>query len=199
MKDLAAFTVVALMLLFALRYGYQIRSGKVKPALSTWLTFLAGTGLSLLTYSVASEWDFKSGILNVSDVLVVALVILATLRWSSLHMMFRPFEKWYLLGAGVIVLFWVSSGDSFTSNLMVQMLIFIGYFPTIHKLVAEKENTESYSSWGLALLAVTIACYPAMVGGNTLATVYALRSVVMVSVVLSLMLWCDRQTATSTT
>lgn len=191
MKDLTAVLVVALMAVFAVRYIQQIHQGVIKPALSTWLMFLGGTGLSLATYLTDSKGDIVSGVLNFSDVLIVFALILATLRWSRSKVKFRPFEKWYLLGAGGIAVFWFFSGDAFTSNLIVQLLILVGYLPTIHKLVAEKENTESYTSWGIALAAVSVACYPAMVGGNTLSTIYAVRSVVMVLVVIGFMLYCD--------
>lgn len=48
-KDMAVFIVVALMVLFALRYVYHIRWCDARPPLSTWLIFLAGVCLGVLT------------------------------------------------------------------------------------------------------------------------------------------------------
>lgn len=195
MKDLAALAVTAIMVGFALWNAFKIRSGVVKPALSTWLIILTGASLSLITYAIASEWDIKSGVLNAVDVVAVIIVIVATIKWSPAKTLFRPFEKWYLAGAAAIVIYWAYSSDPFVSNLLVQALIWIGYFPTIQKLWVEKQNTESFSAWGLVLIASTIALYPAIESGKILAIIYTCRTVAMVFLVLVLMAYSRAKTS----
>ncbi len=190
MKELTAWLVGFIMIMVAFRYAYQVYTRDISPTLSTWLIFLTGTSLSFVTYMVAEDKDFQSGILNTIDVMVSLLITFSIVIWGkTLKTHFKPFEKKYLISAGGIVLFWIISKDAFTSNLLVQLLIFIGYFPTIQNLVTKKKNTESLSAWGLVLIATIIALYPAIVGGNLLAVIYVGRTVVMVNVVLCIMLF----------
>ncbi len=193
MKNLAATLVTLIMVSFALCYAYQVFRGRVRPALSTWLIMLAGTSLSLITYLFASGGDIKSGILNLADVLAVIIIVASTLLWSKTKVKFRSFEKWYLAGAAGITLFWVYSKEPFISNLLVQLLIWIGYFPTIQKLIIEKVNTESFPAWGIALSAGIIAIYPAVLTGNILSLIYVLRTIIMISIIFSLMYYYERR------
>jgi hypothetical protein len=147
---------------------------------------LVGASLSLFTYLSASNWNLKSNILNMADVVNLLIITMATLAVSRNKLMIRPFEKWYFLGMVIISLFWIFSKDPFISNLLIQGLIWVGYFPTIHKLITEKSNTESFLTWGGVLLAGLLALIPA--SDNLLSLIYAGRTVIMVSIILSLML-----------
>ena len=188
MKNITAVLVVVSMLVFAGRYSYQIWRGKVYPALSTWIIFLVGTGLSLITYSIAENRDFVSGILNTVDVGMVLIILISTLLFGGGgKVRFKPFEKYYLAGVGMIIVYGLASGDAWGSNIFTQVLISIGYFPTIQNLVTEKRNTESFFSWSCALFAVSVALIPASINGSWLAIIYSLRSIVLVLAMLILM------------
>ena len=190
MKNLCAWLVVFVVTALAAQYSYQIRKDgkKISPALSTWIIFFLGTGLSFVTYLIAAKFDFRSGILNTMDFLSVTTILLSIILWGKRDgKRFQPFEKWYLAGIGAIVVYGVLSHDAWNSNIFTQVLIAAGYFPTVHKMVTEKRNTESYSMWSLALMAGAIGLYPATVDGNLLAILYAIRTIVLVSAVLILM------------
>lgn len=196
MKDLCAWLVVVILVGFSSRYSYQIWKREITPTLSTWIIFLTGTGLSLITYAIAENHDFKSGIMNTMDVVDVIIVFLATLAWGKHEKVrFKPWEKYYLMGAGAIVLYGIISGDAWKSNIFTQALIAGAYIPTIHNLVQKKRNTESFTAWGLGLLANIVALYPAMDKGNSLAVVYAARSIVLIIIMLSFM-WYYRKPLT---
>jgi hypothetical protein len=190
-KDLCIWLVAIVMLLFASRYAYQIWKREIRPTLSTWIIFLLGTGLSLVTYAVAENRDFRSGILNAMDVAVVVVVLVATLIWSRGDIRFKSFEKWYLGGIAMIVAYGILSGDAWGSNIFTQILISVGYIPTAQNLLTEKRNTESFSGWGLGLLAGLIAIYPSIADGNALAALYAIRTVVMTSSILGIMAYYE--------
>lgn len=192
MKDLFAFLVIATMLVLACRYIYQIHRHKITPTLSTWIIFFIGTSLSLITYALAEKHDFKSGILSVMDTAVVASVLGAILVWGKRDMRFKPFEKWYLAGVGAIILYGLISGDAWGSNIFTQALISVGYIPTIQNLITEKKNTESFTAWGCALTAGIFGLYPAIAeGGNLLAAVYSIRTIVLVASMLCLMVYYE--------
>jgi len=197
MKELTAWIVVFIMLSVSLRYAYQVYKKEISPALSSWLIFFTGASLSFATYMVAENRDFQSGVLNAVDVIVILIITSSIIVWGNTSgVLFKSFEKKYLVGAGGIVFFWIVSNDAFISNLLLQILIFIGYFPTIQNLMTEKRNTESFSAWGCVLLAAIVALYPAIIGGNILAFVYVGRTIVMVSIVLILMIFYNLKTRT---
>jgi hypothetical protein len=83
------------------------------------------------------------------------------------------------------------TGDAWASNVFTQVLISIGYFPTIQNLLTEKRNVESFTGWGCAVVAGLIALYPAIVDGNSLAILYALRTVVFVSSIIAVMVYYE--------
>jgi hypothetical protein len=146
-----------------------------------------GTGLSLTTYAVAEKHDFRSGILNTMDVIMVAIVLVATLVWGKRDMRFKSFEKWYLIGIVVIIIYGLFSGDAWGSNIFTQVLISIGYIPTAQNLLTEKRNTESFTTWSLGIVAGIIALYPAITDGNSLAVLYAIRTIILVSSIITIM------------
>lgn len=187
MREAAMFLVVAIMLVFDLTYSYQIWKRKIDPTLSTWIIFLAGTGLSLITYGFAERHDYKSGVLNTFDVVSVMIILSAILKWGKQELRFRAHEKWYLVGVGCIVGYGIMTGDVWSSNLYTQALICCGYIPLIQTLVTEKRNTESFFGWICGLSAGIVGLYPAIVSGNTLAVIYAVRTIGAVSIILCMM------------
>ncbi len=175
------------------RYSYQIYKGQVNPALSTWVIFFLGGFLSFLTYlSASGETDFEGGIFNMVDMVGDLAVIFSVLLWAeNPRVRMEPFEKKYLSAAGTLALFWLVSGNAFVSNLLIQLLIMVGYVPTIVKIIKRKKNTESFSSWGPYLAAGLIAGYIAFGSGDILAAAYAIKSIVMVSIVLAVMIFYE--------
>lgn len=191
MKDLFVWFVALTMIFLACRYIYQIWQHKITPTLSTWIIFMTGTSLSLITYALAEKRDFKSGILSVMDTMVVASILVAILIWGKRGMRFKSFEKWYLAGIGAIIVYGLISGDAWGSNLFTQVLITVGYIPTVQSLMTERRNTESISAWVFSLLAGIFALYPALVNGNSLAATYSIRTIVLVSGMLCLMIYYE--------
>ncbi|MGH6918728.1 MAG: hypothetical protein ACREJ0_13620 [Geminicoccaceae bacterium] len=191
MKSLSIWLVALVTMAFAIRYTYQIWKREISPTLSTWIIFVLGTGLSLTTYAIAERRDFASGILNTMDVVAVTMILIATIIWGRRAVHFRPFEKWYLGGIVVIIVYGLFTGDAWGSNVFTQVLISIGYIPTIQNLLTEKRNVESFTGWGCAVAAGLIALYPAIVDGNSLAVLYALRTVFFVSSIIMVMIYYE--------
>lgn len=194
MKGYLATAVAVILIAGSLPYVYQISRRQVLPTLSTWIILVVATSLNVASYLVATRADVISGVLGVTDALVSWLILIVAVFSARLKIKFQTFEKYYLAGAGVIVLFWIVSRNAFTTNLLMQLLITIGCLSTIQSLLYANENHESFIFWGLVLVASSISLYPAAVGGNLLALIYSIRSMVILCVILSLMLRLHRKT-----
>ena len=198
-RDICALIVIALMVLFAVRYSYQIYKKDISPTLSTWILFFVGVGLSLVTYLLSEDFDVISGINNTVDILVVIAMIASILRWGNKTVRFRPWEKYYLLTAGAIVLYAVITGDLFKSNLFAQVLIAIGAIPTINTMIAERRNTESFTAWGLVWTAHAVGLVSSLVNGNILSATYVIRGLVSITITLAVMIYFEVRTRRQST
>jgi hypothetical protein len=187
MEKLSIWVVSIIMLAFSIRYSYQIKNKKIQPTLSTWLIFLLGTCSSLLTFMVTDTKNLSAGILNIMDTVAIVIIIISTLLWGKRSKYFKAFEKWYLVSILLIGIYGIVSKNTFNSNLLTQLVIAIGYFPTIQNLIKEKRNTESFTAWGLAYAAGIISLYPALLSNSFLATIYSIRTIVLTSIILFLM------------
>jgi hypothetical protein len=175
-KDICVWLVVASASFFGSCYVFKIWKKKAVPTISTWIIFLVGCGLSFVTYIAAENRDIKSGILNTIDLVYVSMVILAIILWGKHKVRFEPHEKWYLAGAAGIVAYGFATGDVWSSNVLTQVLMSAAYFPMYHKMIIGKKKTDSYFAWIPAVFNASIALYPAIYDGNTLAVIYAVRA-----------------------
>jgi hypothetical protein len=194
MKGYIAIAVEVVLIAASLPYVYQISRRQVLPTLSTWIILVVATSLNVASYLVATRVDVISGVLGLTDALVCWFILIVTVISAGLKMQFQTFEKYYLTGAGVIVLFWIVSRSAFITNLLMQLLITIGCSSTIQSLLYANENHESFIFWGLVLVAASLSLYPATVDGNLLAVIYSIRSIIVLCVILSLMLRLHRKT-----
>lgn len=192
LKDVCALIVATLLVVFVGRYSYQIYKKDISPTLSTWILFFVGVGLSLVTYLLNEDFDVISGVNNTVDILVVIVVIASIWRWGDKAIRFRPWEKYYLGAAGLIVLYATITGDLFNSNLIAQFLIVVGAVPTIHRMIAERRNTESFTAWGLVWVAHAVGLVPSFAeGGNILSVTYVIRGLISVSITLTVMVYFE--------
>jgi hypothetical protein len=194
MKSYIAIAVSVILIAASLPYVYQISRKHVVPTLSTWIILVVATSLNVASYLVATRADVISGVLGLTDAFVCWFILIVTVISVGVKMQFQTFEKYYLTGAGVIVLFWMVSSSAFITNLLMQLLITIGCSSTIQSLLYANENHESFVFWGLVLVAASISLYPAAVDGNLLAVIYSIRSMVIVCAILALMFRLHRKT-----
>ncbi len=186
----AAWIVVALVAIATSRYMYQIYNREVNPALSTWVIFFVGGFLSFLTYVHSGKnMTFETGIFNTADMIGDLLVALSVIIWvKKPKVKFELFERLYLSGAVTIVIFWIISENPIVSNALLQLLIAGGYIPTIRKIIRNKRNTDSFYSWGIYLVTSSVAVSIGLGNHDGLATLYALKSVIMTTIVLITMI-----------
>lgn len=191
MKEFIAILPGLIMVIFASWYAYKIYRGIIKPALSTWLIMMLSVTLSIITYLISSGFNYLGAALNFGDVLTGIIILSTILLTQKFSLRFRPFEKWYLMASGVMVVFWILSHNAFVSNLLIQVLLIISYLPTIQKFIAEKKNTESLSAWSISLSASMVSLFSSFASGNILSIIYVFRSIVMTGIVMSLVIYFD--------
>ena len=197
MDTVTVFAWISLGLILAAGFTNSIRiyRREVDPTLSTWIILFAGALLSFITYLSTGKGNLVAGALNGADVLSEAMVVLTIILFGIRRWRVRSFEKFYFAGLVIAGAFWFLTANPFASNLLVQIILALGYIPTIHTLLTTKTNTESFLVWGLILAASVIFLYPSAIAwqkGDVLALVYAIRSIVLLSTVLLLM-WVYRK------
>jgi hypothetical protein len=189
---IATLVTLGLSLCAAFINAYKIYKKRVEPTLSTWLIFCSATSLSLASYLSTPNKNYLASALNGADVFTDVLIILTTIFFAATGWKIKPFEKYYLLGLIFIAGFWLFTKDAFNANLLIQSLLVLAYFPTLHNLIKQKRNTESFAVWGIILLSTTFSLYPTFNSwqqkGNYLAFIYSARSFVMISILMILML-----------
>lgn len=168
-----------LVLLGDFSYIRGIIKGNIIPTKSTWIIFFVVTALNVSSF-LTVKFDIVSGLYSISDFFLCTLILAATLICSRKEkIIFKTFEKYYLAGAFVCLIFWFVFSDPFTANLLAQSLIAIGYIPTIHNLIVTKKSHESKFVWTIWIFGSIFAMYPAVANHNVLAVIYSARALVM--------------------
>jgi len=177
--------VVAINLLIGLRYVWLIRRGRISPALAMWVFFTIATVGSLLTYLGEGDLSPLDNILNTADILLVSGVAIAILLWGDRSTRFGRFDLGCLAAVVGIVIVWVFTRQHTAAHAAIQAILVIAYFPVIKRLRRSSRNTESFVMWiGLMLAPI----FSLLSSNGTLATVYAVRSAVLPSLLMLLML-----------
>ena len=167
---------------------------KKDPTPATWVMFGTATTMYVVSLALASHWDWKSGWLGFVDMSYCVSIAIFVLGRTGTRIKLRPFEKYYMMAAGLVVVFWIAllcavgvMNSSFVTNLLVQTLILAGYFPTVQKILTERRNTEPFLTWYGALAAGVASLYPVLQTGKVLPMIYSVRTILAVSILLILM------------
>ncbi|MEK7672451.1 MAG: hypothetical protein AAB373_01060 [Patescibacteria group bacterium] len=183
------FGIVASVLACASFYFVGIIRGKVQPVLATWLLFLFGTVLSILTNFAETGWDgLMANSFNLIDTFAVMFLFCVMLLRKNVRKTFTAFEK-YCIGAVVLVFAgWIFSGENVVAHLAIQVIFTIAYLPTFAHMWQAKSNTESLPMWCFACLAPVFGLVEPLRSGAFLPLVYNLRTVISTFLVILLIL-----------
>ncbi len=171
-----------------------VQRKKVKPVLATWIVLSVTIGLSLLTYVTAPRHNLVSNIGN-SLGLLNCLSILVTILWVSRNdpheVHFSPRQKKILAWASGIFLLWILivlwrglHGSGILPNILLQVLILVGYAFTAEKLWHARENTEPLFTWWCINVSSLFAAGTAYYSDDWLAFAFSLRGTLGCSVLL---------------
>ncbi len=184
-RQLSIVSVSALNLAITTWYSWLTYKQKIKPALAMWIFFTIAVAISLTTYLESDNFSLLDNILNTTDLALAAIVTAAIYMFGDHSTRFTRFDKFCLLVVLVILLFWLITKNHIVTHALTQGILIIAYFPVISRLWKTKENGESFIVWIGMLLAPVFSLLSSK---GVLATIYSVRAIVCIMILLSLML-----------
>lgn len=181
-------SVSLIMVFLTVRYIWQLIKKEIKPALAMWVMFSIAVGMSLITYLKEGNFGFLDNILNTVDIVYVFTVTIAIAIWGDKSSKITNFDKWCLVVVLLIVIFWIFTQNHIVTNFLIQTILVIAYFPVVKRLLETKQNSEPFIIWIGMLIAPFLSLLSSQ---GMLATVYAVRAIICVGLLLSLMLWIE--------
>lgn len=185
MREFSIISVSLLNLIITIRYCWLLYKGKTKPALAMWVFFTIAVGMSLITYLAKDNFSIWDNILNTTDLILVLTVSIAIAIWGDKSSKFTKFDTGCLIAVVVAILFWAITQNHLITNLSIQLIMVVSYFPVIKRLFESKENTEPFSVWIMMML---VPVFSLLSSKGLLATIYSVRAIVCVGLLLILML-----------
>jgi hypothetical protein len=183
-REFSLYSVTVIIFLITIRYIWLMVKKKIKPALAMWVFFSIAIIMSLITYLSDGNYSIYDNIMNATDLVYVVTVSLAIFLFGDKSSKFIRFDKGCLIAVLIIVIFWVLTWNHMVTNLLIQVILIIAYFPVVKRLKESKENTEPFSVWIGMLLAPAISLISSK---GLLATIYSVRAIICVSLLLLLM------------
>ena len=185
MKEFSIISVTLIIFLVAVTYIRLLIKQKIKPALAMWIFFTIAVSMSLITYLSESNYSFLDNIVNSVDLIYVSSVAIAILIFGDKSSKFTRFDKGCLFAVIIIVIFWFFTRNHFVTNILIQSIMVIAYFPVIKRFIDSKDNTESILVWTGMLLAPAFSLLSSQ---GLLATIYAVRAIFCTGLLVLLML-----------
>lgn len=189
-KLLINIAVSGINLIILSRYIYLLYNKKISPSLAMWTFFSLAVGISLFTYFAEDNHSISDNILNFTDMILVVSVSVAILIWGDTSTRFNRFDAGCLIIVFAITAFWAISKNHVVTNISVQSIMVISYFPVLGRMLKQKKNTEAFSPWIMMLIAAGISLFASE---GWLASVYAVRAVACTGALLVLMVRVEVQ------
>lgn len=184
-KQLSVVSVSFLNLAITGGYCWLTYKQKIKPALAMWIFFTIAVAISLATYLKSDNFSLLDNILNTTDMALAVSVTIAIYFWGDHTSRFSRFDKGCLAAVLVILLFWFITGNHIVTHTLTQVILVIAYFPVVSRLWKTRENSESFLIWIAMLVTPAISLLSSK---GALATIYSVRAIVCIFVLLMLML-----------
>jgi hypothetical protein len=185
LRQLSIVSVSILNLAITFWYCWLTYRQKIKPALAMWIFFTIAVGISLTTYLESDHFSLLDNILNTTDLALAISVSVAIYLFGDHTTRFSRFDKGCLIAVMLIVLFWFITKNHVITHSLTQIILVIAYFPVISRLWKTRENGESFIVWIGMLLAPALSLLSSK---GTLATIYSVRAIICIVILLSLML-----------
>lgn len=190
MQEFTAITVSVINIIIALAYLVLLIKKKIKPAVAMWLFFSLAVSMSLITYLKEGNYGFWDNALNTADLFLTIFVTILIFIFGDKSTKFNKFDLVCLGVVGIIVIFWIITQNHLVTNLGIQLILIIAYFPVVKRMLKAKENTESFFIWILLMIAPFISLVSSK---GALATVYAVRAILCTGLLLLLMFRIETQ------
>ena len=187
-RTFSIYSVTLITILLAARYIWQLVRKEIKPALAMWIMFSIAVAMSLITYLKEGNYEFTDNILNSVDVIYVITVSVAIAIFGEKSSKITRFDLGCLIVVGLIVVFWLFTQNHLVTNFIIQTILVIAYFPVVKRLFETRVNSEPFLIWTGMLIAPVLSLLSSK---GLLATVYSVRAIICVGILLFLMLWIE--------
>jgi len=184
-QQISIVSVSLLNLFITIWYCWLTYKQKIKPALAMWIFFTIAVAISLATYLKSDNFSLLDNILNTTDMALTLIVTVAIYLFGDHTSRFSRFDKGCLVAVLIIVLFWFVTKNHIVTHALTQGILVIAYFPVVSRLWKTRENSESFLIWIGMLLAPALSLLSSK---GILATIYSVRAIVCILVLLMLML-----------
>jgi len=188
MKTFSIVSVSLITIVLATRYIWQLIKKEIQPALAMWVMFSIAVAMSLITYLKEGNFGFTDNILNSVDVIYVVTISVAIAIFGEKSSKITRFDWGCLIVVALIVVFWLFTQNHLVTNFMIQTILVIAYFPVVKRLFETRINTEPFLIWAGMLIAPFLSLLPSK---GMLPTVYSVRAIICVGILLLLMLWIE--------
>jgi hypothetical protein len=185
MKTFVIFSVGLLNLFIAITYCVMMIKKRSKPALAMWFFFSIAVTISLITYLKEGNYSFSDNVLNSLDFILTLFVTIAIMVLGDRSTWFNKFDLGCLFAVLIIVVFWFISQNHWVTNIAVQLILVIAYFPVVRRMLKARENTEPFSVWIALMLAPVFSL---LTSKGELAAIYAIRAFLCTGLLLALMI-----------
>lgn len=185
MREFSIYSVSLINLAIAAIYVAQLIRKQAKPALAMWVFFSIAVAMSLFTYLKDGGFSLSDNILNSTDLILVVTVSIAILIWGDKSTRFNRFDLGCLVAVILIVFFWIITQNHWATNILIQLILVIAYFPVVRRMLKASQNTEPFSVWVLLMVAPVFSLLSSK---GLLASVYAVRAIACTGLLLSLMI-----------
>ena len=166
-------------------YCYFAIKGVTHPTLMTWVMFFIAIVLSFSTYWSSQNHDLLSNICNAGDlILVLGVIIVIAVFCKNVRFSINNTEIICLSMSFVVLIFWKITKAHELSNIILQIIMVIAYFPTFYQILKVSEISESPITWGVTWISALLGFITAKLGKDKLAMIYSGRSLVMISILL---------------
>lgn len=178
LKFLPDIVIVICITTYLVIYLSGIKSGRVKPTLSTWIFFAFAGVLSFITdfreTGVQGLFANSYNILDTSGVFITLIFII--LFQKNINKEFNKLEKRCLIAVIIVGILWLLSGKNILAHLSIQVIMLISYLPMFAHLWKVEENTESLSMWSIDSFASFVGCINPIINRDLLPMAYGFRS-----------------------
>ena len=149
-----------------------------------WVFFSLAVGISLFTYFAEGDYTISNNILNFADFILVVGVSISIVVLGDPTTRFNKFDLFCLGAVVLIIIFWAITYNHVVTNISVQTIMVISYFPVVKRMLNQKKNTEAFSIWIALFIAPIISL---ITNKGFLADIYAYRAAICTGTLLLLM------------
>ncbi len=185
MREFSIYIVSAINVVILVIYCWQLITKQTKPALAMWVFFSIAVAMSLVTYLKAGDFSLLDNILNTTDLVLVISVSIAIAVFGDNSTRFNKFDLGCFGAVSLIVIFWIITQNHWVTNLLIQLILIIAYFPVIRRMLSASKNTEPFSVW---ILLMVVPLFSLLSSKGLLASIYAFRAIACTALLLVLML-----------